>query len=330
MKSFTTIASISLSVLSLLPTVLGHGHMTDISFDGTDYQGPDVNQQTDSVIRMINQVSPVLDPTSDDISCGQGAGSETATQIAQAKAGSKVAISWISGSPPILWPHNVGPVMTYIASCEGNCTSFNSVKAKWIKIDEAGEVNNGTSGDWVQNETYHQGKSYSFSLPSDLSNGQYLIRHEIIALHNAQTVGLAEFYPACAQVEISGSSSQTSIDSLPSELFASFPGTYNPTDPGIHIDVYGNKDPYPFPGPAVVTSLAAAASGSTGSTSSSGSGSSGDNTDSGNSATTSATGSATPASATPGVANSNHNICKVRRSQSNGGMRRRRRWVRRG
>ena len=38
------------------------------------------------------------------------------------------------------------------------------------------------------------------TIPSDLAPGQYLIRHEIIALHLATQLGGAEFYPSCTQV----------------------------------------------------------------------------------------------------------------------------------
>ena len=45
------------------------------------------------------------------------------------------------------WPHNTGPIMTYMAACEGTtCDKFNSSGAKWFKIDEAGQRGSG----WVQ------------------------------------------------------------------------------------------------------------------------------------------------------------------------------------
>lgn len=69
--------------------------------------------------------------------------------------------------------------MTYIASCNGDCTTFNSLDAKWVKIDQAGRVNNSIDGDWVQADTFHVGKSYSMNLPSDTPPGNYLMRHEV-------------------------------------------------------------------------------------------------------------------------------------------------------
>lgn len=74
--------------------------------------------------------------------------------------------------------------MTYITSCGGNCTSFSGKGAKWTKIDEAGRPNNATTGDWIQATTYHVNKPYSFKLPSDLPDGEYLLRHEVSLIAN--------------------------------------------------------------------------------------------------------------------------------------------------
>ena len=58
------------------------------------------------------------------------------------------------------WPHNIGPLMTYMASC-GNtpCTDFDPSGAKWFKIDELGLKPDG-SGDWFQNDIMTAGDSF--------------------------------------------------------------------------------------------------------------------------------------------------------------------------
>ncbi|KAJ7239608.1 glycoside hydrolase, partial [Mycena haematopus] len=60
----------------------------------------------------------------------------------------------------------------------------------------------------------------------------YLLRHEIIALHTAQSQGGAEFYPSCSQLIVTGSSTGAPKDS---EL-GSLPGAYKATGPEILID----------------------------------------------------------------------------------------------
>ncbi len=67
------------------------------------------------------------------------------------------------------------------------------------------------------------------TIPNNIAPGNYLIRHEIIALHLAITEGGAEFYPSCTQIAISGNGSGRPK----SEELVSFPGAYKDDDPGI-------------------------------------------------------------------------------------------------
>ncbi|KAJ7654653.1 glycosyl hydrolase family 61-domain-containing protein, partial [Mycena polygramma] len=92
------------------------------------------------------------------------------------------------------------------------------------------------------------GAPATLTLPPTLAPGNYLLRFEIIALHNAQSPGGAEFYPACAQLRVSGSG--TGKPSA-SEL-VKLPGAYRSTDKGILVDVYDLPEGgYVFPGPRV-------------------------------------------------------------------------------
>jgi hypothetical protein len=75
-----------------------------------------------------------------------------------------------------------------------------------------------------------QGQDAVVPLPKNIKPGQYLFRHEIIALH---IPGSAEFYGACAQLNIDG---QGTGAPQPNEL-VSLPGAYKDTDAGISADV---------------------------------------------------------------------------------------------
>jgi hypothetical protein len=86
----------------------------------------------------------------------------------------------------------------------------------------------------------------SVTLPAALPSGEYLIRIEHIALHGAWTVGGAQFYLSCGQINIINGGS-----GAPGPL-VSFPGAYSATDPGIKYDIYGYPPKaYKAPGPAV-------------------------------------------------------------------------------
>uniref|UniRef100_D8QB46 AA9 family lytic polysaccharide monooxygenase n=1 Tax=Schizophyllum commune (strain H4-8 / FGSC 9210) TaxID=578458 RepID=D8QB46_SCHCM len=183
-----------------------------------------------------------MDATDATIHCNDdgtaGAGQQTAT-IA---AGSEITAKWDQ------WTHREGPVMVYLANCGGDCTSVNSADLKWFKIDEAGLLS-GTVGDgeWG-NGVVVDTLEWTSTIPESLAPGNYLIRHELLAIHQANT---PQFYPECAQLEITGSGSATPSD----EYLVTFPGAYSPSDPGIDIDIYdattGAETTYPVPGPSV-------------------------------------------------------------------------------
>ena len=174
--------------------------------------------------------------------------------------------------------------MTYMAQCTGDCSSNTpSISTKWFKIDEVGLLSGTTT--WAQ-ASLDSGAPANVTIPSNLASGQYLLRHELIALQGAQSLGGAEFYPACAQLTVGGSG-----DGSP-DTTVSFPGAYSASDPGIEVDVYTALSNYVFPGGAVAT-----ISGSGGSTSGSGSSGSGSSSaagsGSGASSSTAASGAAT-------------------------------------
>jgi len=133
--------------------------------------------------------------------------------------------------------------MTYMALCDtSTCDKFNGSTAKWFKIDEIGKKSDGST--WYQQDVMN-GQPVSVTLPTQVAPGDYLVRHEIIALHLAQTLGGAEFYPSCTQIRVGGSQTGTPNQTV------SFPGGYNDNDPGIYDpNVYSNQD-YVFPGPPV-------------------------------------------------------------------------------
>ena len=124
----------------------------------------------------------------------------------------------------------MGPMMTYMASCGSTtCDKFDSTTAKWFKIQEIGLDSSSPSG-WVQAYLMN-GTPANITLPSNLAPGNYLLRHEIIALHLGNIMGGAEFYPSCSQIIVGGSGTgQPSDDEL-----VSLPGAYSDNDPGIYV-----------------------------------------------------------------------------------------------
>jgi cellulase len=77
-----------------------------------------------------------------------------------------------------------------------------------------------------------------------LLTGNYLIRGELLALHEAYRENGVQPYVDCAELTITGSG-----NAKPSTV--KFPGAYKPTDPGILINIYNPITNYVIPGPAV-------------------------------------------------------------------------------
>lgn len=84
-----------------------------------------------------------------------------------------------------------------------------------------------------------------FTVPQSIPSGDYLVRVESIALHQAQAPGGAQIYLSCAQVTVTGGGNGS-----PGPLVA-FPGAYRANDPGLLWSYYPVATSYTAPGPAV-------------------------------------------------------------------------------
>ncbi|OCB88252.1 hypothetical protein A7U60_g4658 [Sanghuangporus baumii] len=260
---FSTFLSAAFVLLSLGLHASAHGYPLRVTVDGTEYAGANgPSASSDSPMREVSSNSPVTDPTSNDIICGLDAAQ--ASSSASANPGSTLQFFWgtISGGN---WFHNVGPIITYMAACSDDCSSFTpDDSTEWFKIDQQGESTDGDSSTWAQAELL-DGSPATVTIPNGLKAGNYLVRHEIISLQNSVSVGGTEYYPSCLQVTVGGND-----NGEPNET-VHFPGAYSETDPGILGDFYTSGYTYVFPGGSVATiSGSGSSSGSSSSSSSDG------------------------------------------------------------
>ncbi|PSN71556.1 hypothetical protein BS50DRAFT_598443 [Corynespora cassiicola Philippines] len=136
--------------------------------------------------------------------------------------------------------------MVYIAPKESNGEGD-----VWVKIWEDGY----TDGKWgVDNFITNKGL-ITVTLP-DLAAGEYLIRPELIGLHEGNREGGAQFYNGCGQLKITGSGSAT----LPAGV--DITKAYSASDAGVLVDIYSGLTSYEIPGPAVWDGASGAGSGS--------------------------------------------------------------------
>jgi lytic cellulose monooxygenase (C1-hydroxylating) len=120
------------------------------------------------------------------------------------------------------WGHEWGPITAYMAACNGPCedVDVNDGKPIWFKIYEAGLVNGTAGGGFWEQMRLHNGEAWSVKIPEKLKAGNYLIRHEVIAVH----VQPHQFYMECAQLEVTGYGTTAPND----EDLVAFPGAYDP------------------------------------------------------------------------------------------------------
>lgn len=84
-------------------------------------------------------------------------------------------------------------------------------------------------------------------IPKNLKAGNYVIRHEIIALHGAQNDNGAQLYPQCLNLKVGGSGSVAPTGGVAGTSL------YKRNEPGIIFNLYTKFDAYTYPGPAIWT-----------------------------------------------------------------------------
>lgn len=103
-----------------------------------------------------------------------------------------------------------------------------------------------SSQTWAQAKLVQQNGTWSATVPKSLAPGNYVFRHELIALHGANTLNGAQNYPQCFNIKITGSGTANPTGTLGTAL-------YKNTDPGIYLNPYQTITSYKIPGPALFT-----------------------------------------------------------------------------
>jgi cellulase len=151
--------------------------------------------------------------------------------------------------------------LDYLAKCAGDdCTSASAGDLSFFKIDQKG-LNDAASQSWASDDLIADGNAWTVTVPKDIAPGQYVLRHEIIALHSAQDANGAQNYPQCINIEVTGSGTAEPAGVAATEL-------YTATDPGISLSIYNGLTDYKIPGPAVYSGGASGSAPSTGGSSS--------------------------------------------------------------
>ncbi|GIJ92552.1 hypothetical protein Asppvi_001830 [Aspergillus pseudoviridinutans] len=241
----------SLSLLAALLSatrVAAHGHVTNVVVNGVYYAGFDINSypyMSDppkvAAWTTPNTGNGFIAPSqynSADIICHQNA--TNAQAYIEIAAGDRIQLQWTA------WPESHhGPVIDMLASCGESCTTVDKTSLKFFKIDGVGLVNDSpVPGTWGDDQMIANNNSWMVEIPKSIAPGNYVLRHELIALHSAEEKDGAQNYPQCFNLKVTGSGTDSPAGTLGTEL-------YTESDPGIMVNIYSSISSYTVPGPAM-------------------------------------------------------------------------------
>ncbi|KAF2272088.1 glycoside hydrolase [Westerdykella ornata] len=251
---------------ALTSTGLAHSHLEKLWANNVEYEAWDPNagsigakypSDTPSWYTTNvggNPLKPNMAKTN-DIICAKGA--SPANMSAPIDAGSELTVKWWMSGYPFPDGH-WGPIIDYIAPCNGPCSSVNPADLQFVKIAERGFIRTTSSaeGYWATNEMVANNGTWAIRIPSGLKAGEYVIRHELIALHIAyEAIGKgpyytdgAEFYPQCISIKIDGTGTKAITGGVAAKSL------YRGDEPGLALNIHvmpNNNTNYTIPGPAL-------------------------------------------------------------------------------
>ncbi|KAH7144267.1 endoglucanase-4 [Dactylonectria estremocensis] len=185
----------------------------------------------------LNQDNGFVEPANfgtADIACHKSA-TAGANQIS-VNPGQTITFYWNT------WPEShKGPIINYIAPYNGETTAGT---LSWSKISQSSIVSGTT---WVTDTLIASNFTSSTVIPAKLKAGNYVIRHEIIALHSAGNDNGAQAYPQCLNLKVGGSGTVTPTSGKVGSSL------YTRSEAGIMFNLYTSYTTYPYPGPTVWT-----------------------------------------------------------------------------
>jgi Auxiliary Activity family 9 (formerly GH61) len=157
-------------------------------------------------------------------------GGTSAALVANVTGGSVVTAKWKQ------WTHQQGPVMVWLYKCPGDIKACDGTGDHWFKIDQMGMTAPPLKGTSWGTAIVYSKLAWTSTLPKSLAPGFYLIRHELIAQHQANN---PQFYAECAQLRVTGSG--TGVP--PASFMTHIPGYAPQSDPGVTVCLFEHRNP---------------------------------------------------------------------------------------
>ncbi|KAJ7751556.1 glycoside hydrolase [Mycena maculata] len=223
-------SSIFISLAAFAVKVSAHYNWPQLIVDGANTSSWQYVRETNNWQDFDPASFSVTNVNTTDIRCYTSTESGTSSTYTSVDAGATVGFT-VDGNPANIYHPGVLNVYMAQAPSGTEVASWDGSGEVWFKVYEISAVTDGGTSITFPATGLTQ---VTFPIPAETPSGQYLIRIEHIALHVASTYGGAQFYIACAQVEVRGTGT-------PGPL-VEFPGEYTGYEPGILIDIY-----YPIP-----------------------------------------------------------------------------------
>ena len=175
------------------------------------------------------------------------------SRIASVKASSNLTFEWRSW-PDASHPGSIdishkGPCAVYMKKVVDSSASNNAAGDGWFKVMEDGY--DSVAGKWCTEKLIANAGHLSATIPKDLPAGYYLVRPELLALHQAdKTPPDPQFYVGCAQIFLNSNGSASPPNTV------AIPGYVNMSTPAMNYDIWTVPLKLPFPdfGPPLYTS----------------------------------------------------------------------------
>jgi cellulase len=262
-STFSSIFLLSAAV----PVAFGHSMVADIWANDAHYDGWSPNYglpyptNTPAWYTTNTGGSPLypINANQTQIICAKG-GSNANISV-PVTAGADVRLRWWQEN--VAWPSSHhGPIINYLAPCEGPCSAVDMSTLKFVKISERGFIRqtDQPEGYWAADELIADNGSWNVSIPAGLAPGEYVLRHEIIALHvaftgtGAYSASGAEFYPQCVSLKVEGSGTEEISGGVDARTF------YRGDEPSLRRNIHEGYDHSDFviPGPSLWAGATAA------------------------------------------------------------------------
>ncbi|KAI5239032.1 glycoside hydrolase family 61 protein [Aureobasidium subglaciale] len=199
--------------------------------------------------------NPIKGLSSSDMACGVD-GTKGVARVCPVDSGSTLSFEFRD------WPDNPsvgsidishkGPCAVYLKKVS-SAIDDEGTGDGWFKIWDEGYDE--SAGKWCTEKLIDNNGHFSVKVPEQLQGGNYLVRPEVLALHNADK-GDPQFYAGCAQVWLNSAGTRLPQDTV------SIPGYVDYNQPATSFNIYDKMAlPYPMPGPAVWTPSSSASVG---------------------------------------------------------------------